>query len=158
MNDSEVFKEILSQSNDWYYLLEQKLSEYIDSVSLAIIGNNSLNFKSLDESKMTDKDFIGHLLNTQSKFNDVKKQLGLSKSLSNIDPQIAPGVTTRINQHTASMKSLEIDLKEEEDIFKRYILSGTITIYKFIFTKIIESLTNYNSVHNTNISMPRSWQ
>jgi hypothetical protein len=137
MNDSEIFKEILIQSSDWYYLLEQKLSEYTASVSFAIIGNNSLNFKSLDESKMTDKDFIGHLLNVQSKFNDVKRQLGLSKSLSNIDPQTATGVTTRINQHTASMKSLETDLKEEDDIFKRYILNGTITIYKFILQKII---------------------
>jgi len=155
---NQLFEQILnSQDDDWYSLIEQKLSEYVNEVSLAIIGEESLNYKSLDESKMTDRDFITHLLGAQSKFNDVKTNLGLSKTIQNIDPATVPGVNTRINQHTASMKSLEIDLNNEDDVFKKFILSGTIRAYKFILQKIIKSLEDYNIAHNTNFTSPRLW-
>jgi len=155
---NQLFEQILnSQDDDWFSLIEQKLSEYVNEVSLAIIGEESPNYKSLDESKMTDKDFITHLLGAQSKFNDVKTNLGLSKTIQNIDPATVPGVNTRINQHTASMKSLEIDLNNEDDVFKKFILSGTIRAYKFILQKIIKSLEDYNIAHNTNFTAPRPW-
>jgi len=155
---NQLFEQILySQDDDWYSLIEQKLSEYVNEVSLAIIGEESPIYKSLDESKMTDKDFVTHLLEVQSKFNDIKTNLGLSKTIQNIDTANVPDVNTRINQHTASMKSLEIDLNNEDDVFKKFILSGTIRAYKFILQKIIKSITDYNTAYNTNFSEPRPW-